>query len=112
MSPGGPVVQSIKLIRNQDVDLRFRMVSPTSISGWTLSWALYDALGGSSTLSKTPTANDAGQGICTVGIADTDTAGVTPSKDLNDNKGYTWELVRTDAGERIILARGELILLE
>jgi hypothetical protein len=109
-----PPEQPIRLIRNQDVTLRFRMNPPRSISGWTVSFTVKTKLGGSTSISKTTssgiTLTNTGKGVLEVAIAAGNTSALTVSRSLASGEGYVWDLVRTDSGSRLVLARCELIL--
>ena len=109
-----PPEQTIRLIRAQDLTIKASMSPPRDITGWTLKFEVKDAIGGSSTVSKTTssgiTITDAGRGIISIALAKADTSAVTVSSGLAAGKGYVWEIRRTDSGSTTVLARGQLIL--
>ncbi len=109
-----PSEQNIQIIRNQDLILRFRMSPPRDITGWTIAFTVRNQLGGTGVLSKTTSAGitlmTPATGILQVSLAASDTSSLSPSSALGSGQGYVWDLVRTDSGSRVILARGELIL--
>ena len=106
--------QNIRMIRAQDLQLRFTMDRPTAITGWAVTWKMVDALGGTAKITKTVgagvTLTDTGRGIITVALAKADTSTLPVTSGLAKSKGYVWELTRTDSGYQTVLARGELIL--
>lgn len=77
-----------------------------NITGWTIQFAMADALSGSSDLTKSATLTTPLSGICTVAIASGDTIGLDPTS--------TWyyRLRRTDSGSRAELAYGTVDLLD
>jgi len=106
--------QTLRMIRAQDLQLRFTMDRPTAIAGWSVTWKLADALGGTVKVTKTVgsgvTLTDTARGVITVSLAKADTSTLTVTSGLAKGKGYVWELTRTDSGYQTVLARGELIL--
>jgi hypothetical protein len=111
-----PPEQLIRIIRGQDLSLRFTMDRPRSVSGWSVSFTLKKKLAGTTVLSKTVgsgvTLTDAGRGVITVSLAKSDLSSATLTTALADGEGYVWDLKRTDSGSNVVLARGELILEE
>jgi hypothetical protein len=99
--------QTIRIIRAQDLVFQFTMATPQDITGWSITFAVNDSLGGTNRITKTVgsgiTITDPGRGVIQVAIAKTD----TNSLNIQD---YVWGLKRTDAGNNVMLARGELIL--
>jgi hypothetical protein len=95
------------MVRAQDLTLVFTMAPPQVITGWAITFAVYTALGGSAVVTKTVgagiTISDAGKGIISVALAKGDTAGQTV-------QDYVWAVKRTDSGNTVFLARGQLIL--
>lgn len=100
-----------------DRTLRFTVLDSASaavnITGWALSWALYQkaAPAGQGTLvSKTTvsgiTLTTPSSGIADVALADTDT------DDLKGDADYYYELRRTDAGSEDVLACGSFHLCQ
>jgi len=109
-----PPEQLIRIIRAQDLALVFTMDRPRSIAGWAVSFTVAIKLAGAVQFTKTVgsgiTLTDTGRGILTVSIAKANTSSLTVTTGLATGEGYVWELCRTDADNRIVLARGELIL--
>lgn len=109
-----PPEQTLRIIRAQDLTLKARLSPPRDVTGWSVTFQVRDALGGSSVLSKTVgsgiTISDAGQGILSIALAKADTSGLTVSSSLAAGKGYVWDVKRTDAGSNVVLARGQLVL--
>jgi hypothetical protein len=99
--------QTLRMIRAQDLILQFTMSQPTDITGWSITFAVLTALGGSTQISKTVgngiAITDAGRGVIQVTLAKNDTLGLPIQE-------YVWALKRTDAGNNLMLARGELVL--
>jgi hypothetical protein len=99
--------QNIRIIQSQDLILQFTMAAPTDITGWSISFQVLTALGGTVSISKSVgsgiTIADAARGIVQVTLAKADTNGLG----IQD---YVWMLKRTDAGFNTVLARGELTL--
>lgn len=106
--------QTLRLVRAQDLQLRFTMDRPTPIAGWSVTFKVCDAPGGAARITKTVSAGvtltDAARGVLTVTLAKADTANLTVTTALAAGKGYVWELTRTDTGHQTVLARGELVL--
>ena len=106
--------QTIRMVRAQDLELRFTMDRPAAIAGWAVTFKACDALGGTARITKTVAAGvtltDTARGVITVALARADTANLTVTTALAAGKGYVWELTRTDSGHQTVLARGELIL--
>lgn len=111
-----PPEQAIRIIRGQDLVLRFKMAPPKSISGWAMQWEVKTKLGGSSAISKTVgsgiTITNSGIGEAEIALAKANTSALTLTKNLATGEGYVWELRRIDSGSVLVLARGELILEE
>ena len=109
-----PAEQTIKIIRAQDLQLRFTMDRPTALTNWTVTFKVLDGLAGTARITKTVgagvTLTDATKGIITVALAKADTSALTVTTGLAKGKGYVWELTRTNAGYQTVLARGELVL--
>src|SRR6188472_2239208 len=109
-----PPEQTLRLIRAQDLTLRFVMSPPRDITSWTATFEVEDKLAGSAVITKTVgsgvTLADTGKGIIEVSLAKADTSALTVSSALTAGKGYVWELKRTNAGFNVVLARGQLIL--
>lgn len=109
-----PPEQLLRIIRSQDLSLRFVMDRPRSISGWSVTFQIRKRLGGTSVLTKTVGSGialtDTGRGVLTVSLAKADTSGLTLTSGLASGEGYVWDLKRTDAGANVVLARGELVL--
>lgn len=113
-----PAKQTISIVRDQDLSLRFTMDEVTSIASWavTFSVKLRSATGtlGSALVTKTVgsgvTLTDTTNGIITVTLADTDTSSLTLTEALSAGERYVWDLKRTDAGSEVVLARGDLVL--
>ena len=99
--------QSIRIIRSQDLILQFTMAAPTDITGWSVTFLVLSALGGATQITKTVgagiTLTDAGRGVLQVTLSKADTIALA----IQD---YVWGLKRTDNGNNLMLARGELIL--
>jgi hypothetical protein len=106
--------QTLRLIRNQDLTLRFRMQPPQDVTGWNITWKVQIALGGTTQIIKSVgsgiTLTYPGKGVLDVSLAAADTSALTVTTGLATGQGYVWELSRTDAGNRLVLARGNLIL--
>lgn len=108
--------QDICMVRDQDIDLRFSMMSVPSggISGWTIGFTVKKRVDGATVFSKTTSSGieitDPDNGIITVTVADTDTSAATLSEDLDAGERYVWDLKRTDAGSEVVMARGDFIL--
>jgi hypothetical protein len=111
-----PPEQLIRIIRAQDLSLRFTMDRPRSVSGWSVTFAVKKKLGGTQVISRTVgsgvTLTDTGRGVITVSLAKADTSSLTLTTALSDGEGYVWNLKRTDSGSNVVLARGEFILEE
>lgn len=111
-----PPASLIDLVRAQDVALRFTADRPRSLSGWSVSFTLRTRLGGTAVVTKTVgsgvTLTDAGRGVLTVSLAKADTSSLTLTAALASGEGYVWDLKRTDSGNNVVLARGELILAQ
>lgn len=109
-----PPEQTLRFIRAQDLTIRAALAPPRDLTGWSVSFTVRDALGGSAVLTKTVgggiTLTDPGQGVLTITLAKADTSGLTVSSALAAGKGYVWDVKRTDAGSNLVLARGQLIL--
>ena len=90
--------QSIRIIRSQDLILQFTMAAPTDITGWSVTFLVLTALGGSTQITKTVgagiTITDAGRGILQVSLGKADTSGLA----IQD---YVWGLKRTDNGNNM-----------
>jgi hypothetical protein len=109
-----PPEQVIRLIRGQDLTLRYLMRPPQDITGWSVTWTMRDSVGGNSIITKSVgsgiTLTYPTKGILDVALAASDTAAVTPTVSLGSGLGYVWEIKRTDTGNNLVLARGSLIL--
>lgn len=109
-----PPEQTIRLIRAQDLTLRFFLSPPRDMTSWTVTFEVEDKLAGSAVITKTVgsgvTLADTGKGILEVSLAKADTSSLTVSSGLATGKGYVWELKRTNSGSNVVLARGQLIL--
>lgn len=109
-----PPEQTIRIIRAQDLTLRGYLSPPQDITGWTVTFEVEDKLAGAAVITKTVgsgiTLTDTGKGILEVTLAKADTSGLTVSTSLAAGKGYVWEIKRTNAGNNLVLARGQLIL--
>ena len=109
-----PPEQTLRLIRAQDLTLRFVMSPPRDIASWTATFEVEDKLAGSAVITKTVgsgvTLADTGKGTIEVSLAKADTSALTVSSALAAGKGYVWELKRTNNGFNVVLARGQLIL--
>ena len=102
-----PPEQTIRIIRNQDLTLVCSMAPPQDVTGWSIEFSVYTALGGSRIIDKTVgagiTITDAGKGVISIALAKTDTS----SQAVQD---YVWAIKRVDSGNYVVLARGQLVL--
>jgi hypothetical protein len=102
-----PPEQTLRLIRAQDLTLRASLSPPREVTGWSITFQVRDSLGGTSRITKTVgsgiTLTDAGKGIITISLAKADTATLTI-------QSYVWDVKRTDSGNNVVLARGQLVL--
>jgi hypothetical protein len=109
MSTNANLAASDGFFIGEDKSLVFNITSggsPVNITGWTIQFAMADALSGSSDLTKTATLTTPLAGICTVAIASGDTIG------LNPESTWYYRLRRTDSGSRAELAYGTIDLLD
>lgn len=106
--------QVVRIIRDTDFTIKASMSPPKDMTGWAITFTLRDAVGGTSNFTKTVgsgiTITDGAKGVITIAVADTDTSALTATRSLAANKGYVWEIKRTDAGFETVLARGQMIL--
>lgn len=106
-----PPEVTMRWIRARDFTIRARFTKPRTTTDWTVSFTVRDALSGSAVITKT-----IGLGITEVNggfdvaIAKANTSGLTPSRDLDDDEGYVFDLTRTNEGSNVTLARGQIIL--
>jgi len=109
-----PPEQTLRIIRAQDLTLRGSLSPPRDITDWTVTFEVEDKLAGSAVITKTVgsgvTLADAGKGVLEITLAKADTASLTVTSALAAGKGYVWEIKRTNAGNNLVLARGQLIL--
>jgi hypothetical protein len=89
--------------RGEDVTLYFQMVPPLDITGWTISLKTVPALGGSVQFTKSATIVDGPRGKFKVTIANADTSALTVGR-------YSYDVRRTDSGNKATLADGVLDL--
>ena len=108
--------QTLRFPRGQDVALAARLTPPSGMAGWSLAFTVRDGPGGNVVIDKTTAAGmriaDAGRGIVEVTLTPCDTATLTISDALTSGQAYVWELARTDTGQRVALASGQLLLEE
>ncbi len=109
-----PPEQLLRLIRAQDLTLRFTMDRPRSLSGWSVGFTVKTKLGGTTAVSKSVSSGvtllDTGRGVVAVALGKADTSSLTLTSALAAGEGYIWDLKRTDSGSNVVLARGELVL--
>lgn len=102
-----PPEQTIRIIRAQDLTFRAGLSPPRDISGWTITFQVRDALGGTSQITKTIgsgiTVVNAPKGIIDISLAKSETA-------LLNIQSYVWDIKRTNVDNNVVLARGQLIL--
>lgn len=107
--------QLIRLVRGQDVSLRFTMDATQSVSGWTVSFTAKLKSSLATVISKTTssgiTLTDTTRGIITVALAASNTSSLELTELLSEGDAYLWDLKRTDSGSETVLARGELELV-
>lgn len=102
---------TLRLIRGQDVTLRFTLDRKRDVTGWTVSFVVRTRIGQTAAISKTATLTDTTYGVFTVSLAKADTSGLTVSELLSEGEEYYWDLKRTDSGANTVLAYGSLELL-
>lgn len=109
-----PPEQTLRIIRAQDLTIKAMMNPPRDMTGWAITFEIKDRLGGSSIVSKTVgsgiTITDGPRGIITITLAKADLSGQTVSSGLSSTYGYVWNIKRTDTGNNVVLARGQMIL--
>jgi hypothetical protein len=109
-----PPEQTLRIIRAQDLTLRFTMSPPRDVASWTVTFKVDRKLAGAADITKTVgsgvTLADTGKGVIEVALAKADTSSLTVSTGLASGEGYVWELKRTNSGSNVVLARGQLIL--
>ena len=110
-----PEPQLIRVVRGQDLSLRFTMDATQSVSGWTVGFTAKPKSSLATVLSKTTssgiTLTDTTRGVITVTIAAADTSSLELTENLSEGDTYLWDLARTDSGSKTVLARGELELV-
>jgi hypothetical protein len=102
-------IANISFYKGEDVTLTVTMSPATNITGWTLAFTVKQKYGDaiavvSKSTSSGITITDAVNGVFTVTIASADT-------NLLDQQGYVYDIQRTNAGNRTVLAIGNLTLL-
>lgn len=119
-SPSVTPETTVRFVRAQDLILRHSLAPERDVTGWTVEWRVRNRVigndGGLTTVLTKTTASgitvaSAGKGIFDVGLSLADTQSLTPSRELSDDYGYTWEMRRIDSGYNVVLGRGDLILL-
>ncbi len=102
-----PAEQTLKLIRAQDLTIKGKMSPVRDITGWSITFQVRDSLGGTSRISKTVGSgviiSDGPRGELDITLAKADTSSLTV-------QSYVWDIKRTDTGNNVVLARGQLIL--
>jgi hypothetical protein len=102
-----PAEQTLEFIRSQDLTLVGRFARPRDITGWSITFQVRDALGGTSRIVKTVgsgiTLTDPGRGVIEIALAKADTQSLAI-------QSYVFDIKRTDAGANVVLAYGQLVL--
>lgn len=102
-SPRRSIPGYFVLHRGEDMTLHFRMAPPMDITGWTISLKTVPALGGAVQFTKSAAIVDGPRGKFRFTIANADTSSLTVGR-------YSYDVRRTDSGNKTTLADGVLDL--
>jgi hypothetical protein len=95
------ISHQLSIYRGDDVVLPFDI--DEDLTAWTIAFILSEALDDTTpVLNKSASITNAAQGLCEVVLSETDTKALAEGT-------YYWELARTNAGSKAVLADGKLV---